>query len=300
MGVESEVTPEAGGAGAGGDSPEMGPAEVSAHGRTQRSKQTLRDVAVTSDTVPVAATGIAPVKVRGGKVCHRGDESAFDAPRALALSRHCMAAYLAPDDTGAMHREPPEWMLPSMEEQVTEPSTEDGAERKDGPPDEPSLRAALRNGLGLGPPIKLLEWVDHVQSDTQMYFAEAQAPGHAGPEMLVVFRGTTSMKDWLNDLAVAKTYFEPADDTYEDIIGCGSYCAQVACCGWQRPLVHMGNYRAYMAVRTTWQPARACTRPARRARPSSDAPPLLTLRNADLTPNYARVLRPHTAPRALG
>ena len=69
-----------------------------------------------------------------------------------------------------------------------------------------------------------------------------------GTELLVVCRGTTSMTDWATDLKVAKTLFEPDQDEYTQATACCAFLKEVACCGWKRPLVHMGFYHAFLSL----------------------------------------------------
>ena len=145
----------------------------------------------------------------------------------------------------ATEEAPPEVLSAAATESAPEPSAP-----------EPTLRASLRNGLGLGAPCELVEWVDHRHSDTQAYVAECRYPRTSsngstmthGTELLVVCRGTTSMTDWATDLKVAKTLFEPDQDEYTQATACCAFLKEVACCGWKRPLVHMGFYHAFLSL----------------------------------------------------
>jgi hypothetical protein len=94
-------------------------------------------------------------------------------------------------------------------------------------------------------PLRLVEYVDHKESCTQAYFAVPEA---APSELFVACRGTESMSDWVTDARFLKMLFEPASDSYEEVMEAG--LREVTCCNWSgRPLVHRGSYRCLLVLK---------------------------------------------------
>ncbi|GMI11870.1 hypothetical protein TrLO_g13295 [Triparma laevis f. longispina] len=79
--------------------------------------------------------------------------------------------------------------------------------------------------------------------DSQAFIAESEDRG----SLFISFRGTTSTVDWISNFTTMMTRWEPSEDAQRG--GAGIFACLDCLCPKGKPMVHLGWYKAFLAVK---------------------------------------------------